>query len=232
MHAYIVFAHPTRRSFTGAVLDAFCRGLEEAGHTFEIGDLYAMGFRSDMTLAEYERETNVHGNRAHSALPADVRAEHDKIAHADGLAFVFPVWWSDCPAKMKGWFDRVWVCGYAYDYGLPDETFSYPRLSIARALVLCPGGNTGDAFQQSGVAEACGGSLPTTACNRASVSAIANSSSFPAPKTPTRPARRESATWRPPIAPEVGSSPRMPGPSPSEQAGQIRSERAGFSLKQ
>ena len=153
MHAYIVFAHPTRRSFTGAVLDAFCRGLEEAGHTFEIGDLYAMGFRSDMTLAEYERETNVHGNRAHSALPADVRAEHDKIARADGLAFVFPVWWSDCPAKMKGWFDRVWVCGYAYDYGLPDETFSYPRLSIARALVLCPGGNTGDALQQSGVAE-------------------------------------------------------------------------------
>ena len=153
MHAYIVFAHPTRRSFTGAVLDALCRGLDEAGHTFEVGDLYAMGFRSDMTLAEYERETNAHGNRAHSPLPADVRAEHAKIARADGLAFVFPVWWSDCPAKLKGWFDRVWVCGYAYDYGLPDETFPYSPLSILRALVLCPGGNTGAAFQQSGVAD-------------------------------------------------------------------------------
>lgn len=153
MHAYVVFAHPTRRSFTGAVLDALCRGLEEGGHTFEVGDLYAIGFRSDMTLAEYERETNVHGNRAHNPLPADVRAEHAKIARADGLAFVFPVWWSDCPAKLKGWFDRVWVCGYAYDYGLPGETFPYPRLSISRALVLCPGGNTGEAFQQSGVAE-------------------------------------------------------------------------------
>jgi NAD(P)H dehydrogenase (quinone) len=153
MHAYIVFAHPTRRSFTGAVLDAFCRGLEEAGHTFEVGDLYAMGFRSDMSLAEYERETNVYGNRAHTPLPADVRAEHDKIARADGLAFVFPVWWSDCPAKLKGWFDRVWVCGYAYDCGLPGETLPYPPLSISRALVLCPGGNTGVAFQESGVAE-------------------------------------------------------------------------------
>ncbi|MCY4481363.1 MAG: NAD(P)H-dependent oxidoreductase [Spirochaetaceae bacterium] len=153
MHAYVVFAHPTRRSFTGAVLDALCRGIEEAGHTFEIGDLYAMGFNSDLSLAEYERETNVHGNRAHSPLPADVRAEHEKISRADGLAFVFPVWWSDCPAKMKGWFDRVWVCGYAYDYGLPNETFPYPPLSVARALVLCPGGNTGDALHQSGVAE-------------------------------------------------------------------------------
>ena len=42
MHAYVVFAHPTRRSFTGAVLEALCRGLDEGGHTFEVGDLSAM----------------------------------------------------------------------------------------------------------------------------------------------------------------------------------------------
>lgn len=153
MHAYLVFAHPTKRSFTGAVLEALCRGLEEGGHTFEVGDLYAMEFRSDMTLAEYEREMNVRGDRAHSPLPADVAEEHRKIAPADGLAFVFPVWWSDCPAKLKGWFDRVWVCGYAYDYGIPGEIFPFPRLSIARALVLCTAGNTGEALEQSGFAE-------------------------------------------------------------------------------
>ena len=126
MHAYIVFAHPTRRSFTGAVLEALCRGLDEGGHTFEVGDLYAMEFRSDMTLAEYEREMNLHGDRARSLLPDDVIAEHEKIARADGVAFVFPVWWSDCPAKLKGRFDRVWVCGYAYDYDIPGETFPVP----------------------------------------------------------------------------------------------------------
>ena len=63
------------------------------------------------------------------------------------------MWWSDCPARLKGWFDRVWVCGYAYDYAIPGETFSFPRLSISRALVLCPVGNTGDTLEQSGVAE-------------------------------------------------------------------------------
>ena len=153
MHAYVVFAHPTRRSFTGAVLQELCRGLDEAGHSFEVGDLYAMDFRADMTLAEYERETNVHGDRARSPLPADVREEHAKIARADGVAFVFPVWWSDCPARLKGWFDRVWVCGYAYDYDIPGESFPFPRLSLARALVLCTAGNTPEALQQSGVAE-------------------------------------------------------------------------------
>ena len=88
MHAYIVFAHPTRKSFTGAVLAELCRGLEEGGHTCEVGDLYAMEFRSDMSLAEYGRETNVHGNRAHSPLPADVREEHEKS--------VVPTVWDSC----------------------------------------------------------------------------------------------------------------------------------------
>ena len=76
MHAYIVFAHPTRQSFSGSVLDAPCRGLREGGHTFEVGDLYGMGFRSDMTLAEYQREMNVRGDRADSPLPKDVEQEH------------------------------------------------------------------------------------------------------------------------------------------------------------
>ena len=107
MHAYIVFAHPTRSSFTGAVLEALCRGLDEAGHTFEVGDLYTMDFRSDMTLSEYQRETNVRRDRARSPLPDDVAEEHARIGRADGVAFVFPVWWSDCSAKLKGWFDRV-----------------------------------------------------------------------------------------------------------------------------
>ena len=66
---------------------------------------------------------------------------------------MFPVWWSDCPAKLKGWFDRVWVCGYAYDYDIPGEIFPFQRLSIARALVLGTAGNTGEALRQSGVAE-------------------------------------------------------------------------------
>ena len=153
MHAYVIFTHPTRQSFSGSVLEALCRGLADGGHTFEVGDLYAMGFRPDMTLAEYQREMNVRGDRSHSPLPKDVEEEHRKISRADGLAFVFPVWWSDGPAMLKGWFDRVWVCGYAYDYGIPGETFPFPRLSIARALVLCPAGDTADALEQSGVAQ-------------------------------------------------------------------------------
>ena len=47
MHIYIVFAHPTKRSFTGDVLIEFCRGLDDGDHSYEIGDLYEMDFRTE-----------------------------------------------------------------------------------------------------------------------------------------------------------------------------------------
>ena len=45
------------------------------------------------------------------------------------------------------------MCGYAYDYDLPGETVPFPRLSLARGLVLWTAGNTADALEQSGIAE-------------------------------------------------------------------------------
>ena len=38
MHVYVVFAHPTKDSFTGSVLESFIAGLGDAGHTYEIGE--------------------------------------------------------------------------------------------------------------------------------------------------------------------------------------------------
>ena len=153
MHVYIVYAHPSKESFTFAVLNEFCRGLTDAGHTYKIGDLYDMGFQSDMSLSEYEREMNVHNDRPSRSVPPDVVAEHGKIQAADGLAFIFPLWWSDCPAKLKGWFDRVWVCGYAYEYTYRQEEFPFERLSVHKALVMCPAGATIDHLEETGIME-------------------------------------------------------------------------------
>lgn len=38
------------------MLNAFTRGLRDAGHSFEIGDLSEMGFQPDMDAAQYARE--------------------------------------------------------------------------------------------------------------------------------------------------------------------------------
>ncbi len=147
MHIYILFAHPSRRSFSKSVLDAFTRGLRGAGHSYEIADLYEMGFQSEMDEAQYLRETS--GN-PDLPVPDDVAAEHAKINRAQGLAFIYPVWWSDCPAKLKGWFDRVLTCGYAYVYD--DAGVRGTRMKIEKALVLCSAGHTVNHLEETGVA--------------------------------------------------------------------------------
>jgi NAD(P)H dehydrogenase (quinone) len=148
MHVYIVYAHPAKKSFSREVLNAFLQGLEEAGHTYQIGDLYQMNFQTDMDEDQYHREV---GLDPYVAIPVDVKAEQLKINKSDALVFIFPVWWSDCPAKLKGWFDRVWTYGYAYFYDQDEQRKT--QIHIKKALVICPAGHTIEHLEETGIAE-------------------------------------------------------------------------------
>ncbi|MBN1287382.1 MAG: NAD(P)H-dependent oxidoreductase [Anaerolineae bacterium] len=147
MHIYIVYAHPSDQSFTYAALGEFTRGLADAGHTFEVGDLYRMNFAPLLDPAQYRREMDYD---AGAPLPGDVQAEHAKIEKAEGLAFVYPVWWGDCPAILKGWFDRVWCYGYIYE--LDDSGKFVPLLGrIKKALALCAMGDAPEFSEAHGI---------------------------------------------------------------------------------
>lgn len=139
MKLHIVYCHPSKTSFTYEVLQSFIRGLEAAGHTFTLSDLYAMDLRTDLTEEEYLRETHYCAN-----LPvlADVKAEQEKIEAADALAFVYPVFWTEAPAKLVGWFDRVWTCGYAY----ADCTMKI----LDKALFIACAGKTLQSLEETG----------------------------------------------------------------------------------
>lgn len=47
--------------------------------------------------------------------PKDVLAQQEKVARAQGLAFIAPVHFLSFPVMLKGWLDRVWTPGFAYD---------------------------------------------------------------------------------------------------------------------
>ena len=111
MHIFIVYTHPSEDSFTRHVRDEFIRGLQSSGHTYEISDLYKMNFRTDMSEAEYLRESNYNDKLP---LNKDVIAEQEKINRSDVIVFIYPVFWTEAPAKLVGWFARVWTYGFAY----------------------------------------------------------------------------------------------------------------------
>ena len=135
MRVLVVYCHPSHDSVTHRLCESFIEGLRSAGIEYELSDLYAMDFRTDMSESEYLREGYYDDSQP---IPEDIIAEHEKIERADGIAFIYPVFWTEAPAKLVGWFQRVWTYGYAY--GLER---CMKRLEKALMLV-CMGGDKDD----------------------------------------------------------------------------------------
>lgn len=140
MKVFIVYCHPSEDSFTRYVRDAFIRGIVDAGHEYVLSDLYAMGFRTDMSEQEYLRDANY---TTEPPLAADVLAEQEKVNSADAVAFIYPVFWTEAPAKLVGWFDRVWTYGFAYG----ERTMK----TLDKALFLVTAGNKMERLVQFGL---------------------------------------------------------------------------------
>lgn len=139
MNVFIVYCHPSKTSFTYEILYSFMRGLHDAGHKTTLSDLYEMDFRTDLTEEEYLRETHY---RADLPLCDDVIAEQEKLRAADAVVFVYPVFWTEAPAKLVGWFDRVWSCGFAY----ADCSIK----TLEKALFLACAGKTLQSLEETG----------------------------------------------------------------------------------
>jgi NAD(P)H dehydrogenase (quinone) len=83
--------------------------------------------------------------RAHTGgrLRADILAEQEKLRWADAVVLQFPLWWYGMPAILKGWFDRVFVKGFAYGVtGTSGRTRRYGDglLRGKRAMVVVTAG--------------------------------------------------------------------------------------------
>ena len=109
MHALVVIAHPDPGSLTHAVAARLAEGVSGSGHSVEIADLMAEGFDPRFSATDHA----VHLKQA--APTADVLAEQARIDRADALVLVYPVYWWSMPGLLKGWIDRVFSNGWAYD---------------------------------------------------------------------------------------------------------------------
>ncbi len=111
MRVLVVYCHPSQNSFTYEMTASFILGLKKAGHEVIFNDLYKINFQSDMSEAEYMREGFYD---EHLALSQDVIDQQKLINQSDAIVFAYPVFWSEAPSKLVGWFQRVWTYGFAY----------------------------------------------------------------------------------------------------------------------
>lgn len=140
MKIFIVYCHPSQDSFTKNMCDAFIKGITDSGNEYIMSDLYKMDFNPVMTEQEYLRDANY---RIFPEVASDVLAEQEKINSADAIAFIYPVFWTEAPARLVGWFDRVWSYGFAYG----DKTMNL----LDKAIILCSAGNPIEKLEQFGL---------------------------------------------------------------------------------
>jgi len=110
MKCLVVIAHPLRESLCHTLAARAVATLRAAGHEVVVEDLYGDGFGAALTAAE---RASYYQPRYDAAA---VRAEADRLLAAEGLVLCFPTWWFGFPAVLKGWFDRAWGPGIAYDH--------------------------------------------------------------------------------------------------------------------
>lgn len=142
MKVFVVYCHPSEDSFTKHMCDAFCEGIKDAGNEYVISDLYRMHFNPVMSEQEYLRDAYY---RKEPAPADDVLEEQAKINAADAIAFIYPVFWTEAPAMLVGWFDRVWTYGFAYG----EKTMKV----LEKAVILCSAGNPIERLEETGLLE-------------------------------------------------------------------------------
>ena len=102
----LIDGHPNSESLGRALADAYQAGASAAGARVERLDLRSLEF--DLVLrGAYTKE---------QSLEPDLLRARAMIERATHVAWLFPMWWAAPPALVKGFVDRLFLPGWAFQY--------------------------------------------------------------------------------------------------------------------
>lgn len=102
----VILGHPSSNSFCAALAERYVQSALRAGH--EVRQLFLGRMNFDPVLRE--------GYQQVQPLERDLRHAQADILWAEQLTLVYPIWWGGIPALLKGFFDRVFLPGFAFKY--------------------------------------------------------------------------------------------------------------------
>jgi NAD(P)H dehydrogenase (quinone) len=128
MRVLVIYCHPDETSFASSLHAAVKESLTAAGHLVTDLDLYGEGFKPVLTLEE----------RIEYSDPLYIKSVEkyaNQLFAAEAIVAVYPTWWYGMPAMLKGYFDRVWAPGVAYDLK-SDGAVDASRLAHIRRIAV------------------------------------------------------------------------------------------------
>lgn len=102
----IINGHPNLSSFNFAIAKSYLKGAIASGAEVDT-----------ITIAELKFNPNLEfGYQKRTELEPDLLESWQKIQKADHLVWIHPVWWGGLPAITKGFIDRLFLPGMAFQY--------------------------------------------------------------------------------------------------------------------
>ena len=128
-----MYSHPEPGSFVAALDRTVVETLALKGHEVRHMDLYAEGFDPVFSLFERLHHTGPPDEKI--AVFPQLGNHVDALRWCEHLVLVYPTWWSGLPAMLKGWVDRVFMQGVAWEAG-PDGAGIRPMLTNIRGVTV------------------------------------------------------------------------------------------------
>ncbi|MET4082677.1 NAD(P)H dehydrogenase (quinone) [Pedobacter sp. UYP30] len=144
MKHLIIYAHPDPSSLNNQLKNTLIEHLLNNGEEVELRDLYQLNFNPVLSLKDAE------GQRK-GKVANDVEKEQEFISWADSITFVYPIWWTGLPAIMKGYIDRVFSYGFAYQY---QNGIQQGLLAGKQAIIINTHGKSKTEYAETGMDEA------------------------------------------------------------------------------
>ncbi len=130
MRVLVVYAHPVETSFVAGLHELVVSQLRDQGHAVDDCDLYAEGFDPVMSRRERLDYHDTHLNQA------GVASHVARLKAAEALVLVYPVWNFGFPAILKGYLDRVFLPGVAFDIS-EDGSIRFTLGHVRRLAAVC-----------------------------------------------------------------------------------------------
>jgi NAD(P)H dehydrogenase (quinone) len=102
----IINGHPNPASFNFAIAESYLKGAIASGAQVETITIAELNFNPNLQFG-YQKRTE---------LEPDLLASWEKIQRADHLVWIHPIWWGGLPAITKGFIDRLFLPGMAFQY--------------------------------------------------------------------------------------------------------------------
>ncbi|MEF3691671.1 MAG: NAD(P)H-dependent oxidoreductase [Candidatus Moraniibacteriota bacterium] len=121
----IIYAHPNKTGHCGYILKKVKEALEKRNISYLILDLYALNYSPIL-------QPNEHYTSDHCEISPETEEFQKLFKKEQRFIFIYPTWWNNMPAILKGFFDRTMTNRFAYRY-----TQFFPKgLLRGKALVF------------------------------------------------------------------------------------------------